>query len=79
MPKPKFRRQPGPAYDENDRAAGVTVTDDEATALLQSHGLPVRHVTRTPAGAVTIIWKPIATEAERAFALELLPGAAHAE
>jgi hypothetical protein len=74
----KFRRRPAPAYDENDRAAGVTETDDEATAKLQSYGLPVRHVTRAPSGNLTIQWKPLATEADRAFASELLPGVAHA-
>lgn len=76
---PKFRRNPAPAYNENDHLTDITTTDDEATARLQSHGLPVRHVTRTPSGNLTIIWKPIATEADRAFASELLPGAAHAE
>lgn len=75
---PKFRRRPAPAYDENDRPLGVSETDDAATAKLQSHGLPVRHVTRAPGGNLTIVWRPLATEADCAFAMELLPGAAHA-
>jgi len=73
---PKFRRQPAPPYDENDNPTDIAQRDDTATDLLQSRALDVRRVMRTPAGGILIEWRRTPTEAERAVADQLVPGAA---
>lgn len=77
-PMPKFRRQPAPAYNENDNPIDIAQRDDAATTLLQGRALDVRRVMRTPAGGILIEWRRTPTEAERAVADQLVSGAAHA-
>lgn len=66
-----------PAYNESD-LTHVATRDDAATETLQGRGLDVRRVTSRPEGSLLIEWRRTPTEAERALADQLLPGAAHA-
>lgn len=79
MPKhPRHKRHGTPAYHENGDLTAVATCDDAALSLLQGRGLAVKRVMRSPGGSLTVEWRKPPTEAERAFADELLPGAAHA-
>ena len=49
----------------------VTVTEEEITARLQSHGLCIKRATKNPSGAIVVHWRKPPTEAEQAFAQEL--------
>lgn len=50
----------------------VTVTDDDMTARLSGNGLNVKRVTTNPAGGIVVHWRKPPTEAEQAFAQELI-------
>jgi len=54
--------------------AGVTTTDLDATATLQSHGLNVKRVTRTPA-VLIVEWRKAPTEHMISLRKALLPDA----
>ena len=72
------RRHGRPAYNESDATDQVTVMDKEATALLQSHGLNVKRVTRAPAGNLTAEWRKQPTADDTNAAEALVKGIAHA-
>lgn len=50
----------------------VTVTEDDLLAKVVAHGLNVRGVSRAEGGNLTVLWRKPPTEAEQAFAQELL-------
>ncbi|MBL3551340.1 hypothetical protein [Rhodovulum sulfidophilum] len=59
-----------PAYNENGSADAVTVTDNEATAILQGAGLSIKRVTRSPSGQLTAQWRKEPTDADKGEALK---------
>ena len=67
-----------PAYDENDSIAAVTVTDDDATAILQGAGLSIKRVTRSPSGQITAQWRKQPTGDDMRAADTLVSGVSHA-
>lgn len=76
--KPKMTARSQARNVEPSDGKMPTVNVDELTARLQSHNLPVKRVTSQPDGPTTIEWRKPPTEAELAFASELVPGAGHA-
>lgn len=50
----------------------VTVNDDDMTARLSGNGLSVKRVTANPQGGIVVHWRKPPTEAEQAFAQELI-------
>ncbi len=67
-----------PAFNENDSTDAVTVTDDEATAILQGAGLGIKRVTRNPSGQLTAQWRKEPTDADILLSGTLVEGVAHA-
>ncbi len=67
----KPRRMRANTADMQD-AHRVTVTDDDLLAKVVAHGLNVRGVLRAEGGSLTVVWRSHPTEAEQAFAQELL-------
>ena len=67
-----------PAYNENDGIDAVTVTDEEATAILQGAGLAIKRVTRSPSGQITAQWRKQPTGDDMQAAEALVAGVAHA-
>lgn len=53
-------------------AKDVTVTDDDLTARVASHGLNVKRVTSNPSGGIVVHWRKPPTEQDQAFAAELI-------
>lgn len=72
------RRHGRPKYNENDATDQVAVMDNDATALLQSHGLNVKRVTRAPAGNLTAEWRKQPTADDTSAVQALIEGIAHA-
>lgn len=67
----KVKRQKPMAEDMQD-SHRVTVTPDDLLAKLVVHGLNVRGLSRAEGGGLTIQWRAHPTEAEQAFAQQLL-------
>lgn len=67
-----------PDYDQNDSIAAVTITDEDATAILQGAGLTIKRVTRSPSGQITAQWRKQPTDDDMQAAAALVAGVAHA-